>query len=121
MIRPARLPIIVVFDPITFRDAATFDQPTTYAPGVHYLFVNGAALIDEGKLTVAANPESKLPGRALRLAHDGPGRIDRQGEADLDRRSQQSLGRGAGDAGRCDRRGWDDRRTSCDFEDRRPA
>ncbi len=67
MIRPGAIADLVVFDPIAFRDAATFDQPTTYAPGVNYLFVNGAALIDEGKLTVAANPENKLPGRALRL------------------------------------------------------
>jgi predicted amidohydrolase YtcJ len=57
---------VVVFDPKTFRDAATFDHPTRYATGVAYLFVNGVPVIAEGK------PRSALPGRALRLAKDGP-------------------------------------------------
>jgi N-acyl-D-aspartate/D-glutamate deacylase len=35
---------IVVFDPKTFRDAATFEEPTTYAGGIHSLFVNGVAI-----------------------------------------------------------------------------
>jgi predicted amidohydrolase YtcJ len=72
VIRPGAFADIVVFDPSTFRDAATFDHPTRYAPGVSHLFVNGTALIDEGKLEVSANPKGKLPGRALRLALDGP-------------------------------------------------
>src|SRR4051812_18635926 len=57
---------LVVFDPATFRDTATFDHPTRYAPGVAYLFVNGVAAIDDGK------PQKALPGRALRLTKDGP-------------------------------------------------
>ena len=46
---PGRIADVVVFDPTTFRDAATFDDPTRYAPGVAYLFVNGVAAIAEGK------------------------------------------------------------------------
>jgi N-acyl-D-aspartate/D-glutamate deacylase len=42
---------VVVFDPKTFRDVATFDQPHQYATGVRYLFVNGRLAIDEGKST----------------------------------------------------------------------
>ena len=57
---------LVVFDPATFRDASTFDQPTTYAPGVKHLFVNGQALIAYGDLQVGPNSKAKLPGRALR-------------------------------------------------------
>jgi len=49
-----------VFDPKTFRDKATFDQPHQYSTGVRYLFVNGRLAIDEGKQTDA------LPGRVLR-------------------------------------------------------
>jgi N-acyl-D-amino-acid deacylase len=52
---------VVVFDPETFRDTATYDKPHQYATGVRYLFVNGAAAIDEGKAT------GKLAGRPLRL------------------------------------------------------
>src|SRR5262249_34001473 len=61
--------------PKTFRDAATFDQPTQYASGVKYLFVNGRALIAEGRLQVEPGSKNKLPGRALRLDRDGPANL----------------------------------------------
>ncbi len=52
---------VVVFDPVTFRDLATFEDPNRYSTGVRWLFVNGVAVIDDGRETGA------LPGRALRL------------------------------------------------------
>jgi N-acyl-D-amino-acid deacylase len=51
---------VVVFDPETFRDKATFDKPHQYATGVRYLFVNGKLAINEGKFT------GILAGKALR-------------------------------------------------------
>jgi N-acyl-D-amino-acid deacylase len=51
---------IVVFDPKTYRDRATFDKPHQYATGVRFLFVNGKAAIDDGKDTGA------LAGKPLR-------------------------------------------------------
>ena len=63
---------IVVFDPPTFRDAATFEQPTHNPPGVKHLFVNGQALIVDGDVQVNSKRSAKLPGRALRLDRDGP-------------------------------------------------
>lgn len=51
---------IVVFDPKTLRDTATFDHPHQYATGVQYLLVNGALVIERGQFT------EKLAGRALR-------------------------------------------------------
>ena len=51
---------IVIFDPETIKDNATFEDPFHYPDGMKYVFVNGTALVDNGKYTRA------LPGRALR-------------------------------------------------------
>ena len=55
---------IVIFDPKSFRDTATFEDPHQYATGVRYLFVNGKPAVSEGKYT------GGLHGRALR--HESP-------------------------------------------------
>ena len=52
---------VVVFDPKTFRDTATFPKPHQYATGVKWVFVNGTPVVAEGKHDPAARP-----GRALR-------------------------------------------------------
>jgi len=54
---------IVIFDPATVRDRATFDNPNQLSEGMEYVLVNGVAVIDQGKMTGA------LPGKVLR----GPG------------------------------------------------
>lgn len=51
---------VVVFDPKTIRDRATFDHPMETSTGVHYLVVAGTILIDEGKLV-----PNVFPGRAI--------------------------------------------------------
>jgi N-acyl-D-aspartate/D-glutamate deacylase len=51
---------IVVFDPKSFRDKATYDQPHQYSTGVKYNFVNGRLAIDDGKAT------NVLAGKVLR-------------------------------------------------------
>lgn len=51
---------VVVFDPATIADRATFEEPFAYATGVHAVVVNGAVALREG---------ARLPGghgRALR-------------------------------------------------------
>ncbi|WP_240911388.1 amidohydrolase family protein [Paludisphaera soli] len=72
VVRPGAFADLVVFDPKTFRDAATFDEPQKYAEGARYVFVNGVPLIDEGKRPEFPAADAKLPGRALRLRQDGP-------------------------------------------------
>jgi len=54
---------VVVFDPQTIRDVATFENPNQLSDGMRFVLVNGIAVIDEGKAT------GKLPGKVLR----GPG------------------------------------------------
>ncbi len=54
---------VVVFDPATIRDVATFENPNQLSQGMEYVLVNGVPVIDGGKMTNA------LPGKVLR----GPG------------------------------------------------
>jgi predicted amidohydrolase YtcJ len=75
VIRAGAFADIVVFDPVKFRDAATFDAPAQHAQGLKHLFVNGVHAIDHGKLTFGAAPNRKLPGRAVRLRQDGPAEL----------------------------------------------
>ena len=53
---------VVIFDPATVRDRATFDDPNQLSEGMEYVLVNGVPVIDQGKMTGA------LPGRVLRGA-----------------------------------------------------
>jgi dihydroorotase/N-acyl-D-amino-acid deacylase len=50
---------VVVFDPDTVRDLATFDQPNQLSEGMRFVLVNGVPVIEEGKMTNA------LPGKVL--------------------------------------------------------
>jgi N-acyl-D-aspartate/D-glutamate deacylase len=56
---------IVIFDPQAITDRSTFERPMESSVGVHYLFVGGIPLIDEGKLI-----PDVFPGQALM----GPGK-----------------------------------------------
>ena len=56
---------VVVFDPATIADRATFEKPHQYAVGVKHVFVNGVQVLKDGEHTGAK------PGRALW----GPGKI----------------------------------------------
>ena len=58
---------VVVFDPTTIRDIATFEDPNQLSQGMEYVLVNGVPVIANGKMTGA------LPGKVLR----GPGYVPR--------------------------------------------
>jgi N-acyl-D-amino-acid deacylase len=57
---------LVVFDPATVHDVATYQDPNRYSVGMQHVIVNGVAVIEDGKMT------GKLPGKVLR----GPGYAD---------------------------------------------
>jgi N-acyl-D-aspartate/D-glutamate deacylase len=60
VLRPGMFADLVVFDPATIRDTATYLQPLQYAEGVEEVVVNGRLVLDHGRLT------DERPGRALR-------------------------------------------------------
>ena len=60
---------VVVFDPDTIQDHATFEEPHQYSTGVRHVFVNGVQVLKDGEHTGAT------PGRFVR----GPGWKGRKG------------------------------------------
>jgi N-acyl-D-amino-acid deacylase len=56
---------VVVFDPATIADKATYENPHQYAVGVKHVFVNGVQVLKDGEHTGAK------PGRAVW----GPGKV----------------------------------------------
>jgi N-acyl-D-amino-acid deacylase len=63
MLKPGYLADVVVFDPDSIQDHATFDKPHQYSTGVSHVFVNGMQVLRNGEHTGAK------PGRVVR----GPG------------------------------------------------
>jgi N-acyl-D-amino-acid deacylase len=59
IVRPGMFADLVVFDPDTVRDRATYEDPLQYSEGVPYVAVNGELVVDEGRITEAR------PGRPL--------------------------------------------------------
>jgi N-acyl-D-amino-acid deacylase len=53
---------IVIFDPATIHDRATFENPNQLSEGMQYVLVNGVPVIADGK------PTNALPGKVLRGA-----------------------------------------------------
>jgi len=56
---------VVIFDPASVRDLATFEAPNQLSQGMDYVLVNGVPVIEQGRMTGA------LPGKVLR----GPGYV----------------------------------------------
>ena len=67
LLRPGMKADIVIFDPATVRDTATFEKPHSYAEGFSHVLVNGDVVFENGAMTEAR------PGKVLY----GPGRAQR--------------------------------------------
>ena len=52
---------ITVFDPKTIIDTATFEDDLSFSKGVKHVFVDGVAVVNEGKVV-----DGVFPGKAVR-------------------------------------------------------
>jgi N-acyl-D-amino-acid deacylase len=59
IIRPGMMADVTVFDPATVRDEATYEAPSRYSTGIRFVFVNGRAVVSEGRIT------DERPGRPI--------------------------------------------------------
>jgi dihydroorotase/N-acyl-D-amino-acid deacylase len=59
LLKPGMWADLVVFDPDSIHDTASYDDPNRYAVGMDYVLVNGVPVIDGGKMTGA------LPGQVI--------------------------------------------------------
>ncbi len=59
LLKPGYFADVVIFDPATIADKATFENPFQYAVGVQHVFINGKQVLADGQHT------GMLPGRAL--------------------------------------------------------
>jgi len=64
-LKPGMFADVVVFDPATIGDRATYEKPQQYAVGVRQVFVNGVHVLKDGE------PTGSPAGRALK----GPGAV----------------------------------------------
>jgi N-acyl-D-amino-acid deacylase len=60
LVKPGMFADLVVFDPDTIQDTATYENPRSYPVGVPHVLVNGVMVVENGAATGAT------PGRALR-------------------------------------------------------
>jgi N-acyl-D-amino-acid deacylase len=63
---PGYVADLVLFDPATVSDRATYEAPIQYPAGIHSVFVNGVGVVEAGEHTGAR------PGRAVRKRSPGP-------------------------------------------------
>jgi dihydroorotase/N-acyl-D-amino-acid deacylase len=68
VLRPGAAADVVVFDPATVADRATFDRPHQYPAGIATVVVNGAVAVERGR------PTGVRAGRVLRRPRTGAAR-----------------------------------------------
>jgi N-acyl-D-amino-acid deacylase len=60
LLRPGQFADVVIFDPAAVSDHSTYLEPFQYSTGIRHVLVNGAVVLDEGRVLPVR------PGRPLR-------------------------------------------------------
>ena len=70
---------VVIFDPATIHDAATFENPNQFSVGMKYVIVNGTPVIADGENDQRRCQEKscEAPGTAARIKLASPGNASR--------------------------------------------
>jgi N-acyl-D-amino-acid deacylase len=63
LLEPGYAADIAVFDPAAVKDEATFQEPHQYAGGIPYVVVNGAVVVDAGRMRAAGTGRVLTPER----------------------------------------------------------
>ncbi len=53
LVRAGQAADLTVFDPATVRDEATFEDPHRHPAGIPYVIINGAVVVDAGRMNAA--------------------------------------------------------------------
>ena len=61
LVRPGYAADLTVFDPATVKDEATFQEPHRYPVGIPYVIVNGAVVVDGGRMHPAGTGRVLTP------------------------------------------------------------
>jgi len=58
---------VVVFDPKTVIDRATFDKPTQYSEGIIHVLVNGSFVVRQSAIVPNVRPGKPVRGRTVAM------------------------------------------------------
>ncbi len=59
VLRPGAVADVIIFDPRTVDDLATYQTPHRYPAGIHWVWINGGAVLEAGRFF------PRLSGRVL--------------------------------------------------------
>jgi N-acyl-D-aspartate/D-glutamate deacylase len=61
IVKPGFFADLTVFDPATVKDESTYAEPHRYPTGIPYVLVNGAVVVDNGRLSTRPDGSDPLP------------------------------------------------------------
>jgi N-acyl-D-aspartate/D-glutamate deacylase len=63
VLRPGAVADVVVFDPRTVADLATYQAPHRYPAGIHWVWINGGAVLEAGRFSPRPTGRVLVPAR----------------------------------------------------------